>query len=355
MHPTKARIYKLKFTSPLHINKSKGSDDYSRSDKFIHSDTLKSALFSKALLLDPELHFVEKGYDFFKSFIVSSTFPYYKNILFLPKPKGILPFKEHAQTQSSFDFHKNLRKISFIEWHLFVDAFCNSTNVATDIEVQLIKSWKCIVRADNKFTIHNSDYEKEIILTSTQERVYIKNYEVSAISNSQRTDPYIVERIFFREEAGLYFILKAEQGFDYAFFEKTLRTLGDYGIGTDRNVGNGQFEVIEFFDIDLPYLDKATYCTNLSLFIPKREEIDLFGETCQYKLLQRGGWISNVIDLEYMDKHVLKKSVFMIEEGSLLMNNQFVGKIVDLRPDTFSHPVWRDGRSVFLPINNIKI
>lgn len=38
------RIYKLKFTSPLHISRGKEGNDYSKSDMFIHSDTLKSVV-----------------------------------------------------------------------------------------------------------------------------------------------------------------------------------------------------------------------------------------------------------------------------------------------------------------------
>ena len=163
--------------------------------------------------------------------------------------------------------------------------------------------------------------------------------------------PFYVDRLFFGEESGLYFLLECSHKETRTKLEAALRLLGDMGIGTDRSVGYGQFEVS--YDTITLNLPKATsYQLNLSLFCPTYEELqqDTLRDA-SYQLLRRGGWVSQADKVEHQT--LQKSSIYMFTEGSVFSNSQkLTGKIADLRPRYagFNHPVWRDGTAIFLPI-----
>jgi CRISPR-associated protein Csm4 len=99
-------------------------------------------------------------------------------------------------------------------------------------------------------------------------------------------------------------------------FETVMRFLGDEGIGGDRNVGKGLFEVeiIEDFSIQQP--QQADSILNLSLYHPTREEIDKhLLQQSSYDIINRKGWITAP---GYRD--LRKKSLHMFREGSIFTN-----------------------------------
>lgn len=348
-------IYKLKFTSPLHISRGKDDDDYSKSNKFIHSDTLKSALFSTAILLKPEMQKQENGELFFNSFLLSSAFPYYKDTLFLPKPKGKLPITNIKDNEPSYDFKKDLKKVSYIDLDLFFELF--NTNIT-----KLINTDEICFKITGEFIVKPNFEEKKdfkIYKSEVQERVYIRKFNEIYDPHDKKyiySDPYIVDKIYFLENSGVYFILEEKENFDKEFFKNVLEHLGEFGIGTDRNVGNGHFVIEKIETKNLKFSLNANYLMNLSLYLPTKEEVEKFTKVCQYKIIKRGGWVSNIVDLEMFKKGQLKKSIYMIDEASIFENNfEYVGKVVDLRTEDINHPVWREGRSLFIPINNINL
>lgn len=353
MIPQNLTVYKLKLTSPLHISRGRDDDDYSKSHTIIHSDTLKSALFSTAILLKPELQKQENGQSFFNSFLLSSAFPYYKDTLFLPKPKGKLPITNIKDNEPSYDFKKELKKVDYIDIDLFLQLFNASNNKlinTDDIPFKIIGEF--IVKPDFEKKEDLKIYKSEV-----QERVYIRKFNEIYDPNDKKyifSDPFIVDKIYFMENTGLYFILVEKENFDKNFFKNVLEHLGVFGIGTDRNVGNGHFVIEKIDTINLTFTSNTKYLMNLSLYLPTKSEVENFTNACQYKIIKRGGWISNIVDLEMLKKGQLKKSVYMIEEASVFENNfEYVGKLVDLRTENINHPVWREGRSLFVPINNI--
>ncbi|NMC98449.1 MAG: type III-A CRISPR-associated RAMP protein Csm4 [Bacteroidales bacterium] len=378
-------IYKLKFKSALHISRGKDDEDYSKSDSFIHSDTLKSAIFSTAVLLNSELQNEVNGEKFFNSFLLSSTFPYFKDTLFLPKPKGKLPFTDTPNEEPSYDFKKDLKKINFIDLDLFLEFFKEKNEkkilkndkkfvFASDylLKPELLEKGKCLEENKEQKEKFCDKKSFSVLKSEVQERVYIRKYNEIFDSTEKNkpvfSDPYIVDKIYFNDDAGLYFLVEQFINFDEVFFDKVLKNLGDFGIGTDRNVGNGQFEIIAKQTKEFNFADNSNYLMNLSLFLPTENEVEKFTENCQYKLIKRGGWISNITDLEILNNEIIeqnkqkvlrkKKSVNMIDEASVFENNvSFTGKYVDLNPEknNIKHPIWREGRAIFIPINNIKI
>ena len=93
--------------------------------------------------------------------------------------------------------------------------------------------------------------------------------------------------------------------------------------------------------------------TNLSLYCPANDELDDEAlNRSSYSLIKRGGYIAGSSQKKF--RHFRKKSIFMFQEGSVFPSNiKLKGKVIDLKPDTTPelHPVYRDGTSIFLPLN----
>jgi CRISPR type III-A-associated RAMP protein Csm4 len=129
-----------------------------------------------------------------------------------------------------------------------------------------------------------------------------------------------------------------------------LSYLADSGIGTDRTVGMGQFSFsFDTFSIDLP--EKTSHSFNLSLFCPENhgQLKELIDNNSKYDLIKRGGWIGEPYNT------FRKKSIYMFREGSVFKTNDLTaGKTVDLKPEKtpakIDHPVYRVGKSLFMPV-----
>lgn len=329
------KIFKLHFISPLHLSKGK-VDDYGESDEVLHSDTLKSALYVCAR----QIFGVDKiGGDtsFFESLNISSAFPFYKNEYFFPKPMvKIQPFinsevKEELQP-------KKHKKINYIGTEYFEDLIN---------ERKLLIASK-FVSPDGRFLSNLIPFEnlsEPILKSEVQQRVTIP------LGYSSDPVPYYVDRLYFNEHAGLWFAIEGDESF-LNIVTKSLRLLGDTGIGTDKNVGNGQFEITEG-NITLKIPENSNFQMTLSLYCPKREEVenDLLLNS-SYGLIKRGGYIASPDDIKNLT--LRKKSIYMFTEGSIFPNNEkLVGRITDLRPDIsrVDHSIWRDGKGFMIPLN----
>ena len=129
--------------------------------------------------------------------------------------------------------------------------------------------------------------------------------------------------------------------------------LSDNGIGTDRNIGGGKFDV-EFIDIDiLPTIQNPTSSMILSMYIPTKDELNSIDlEKSKYDLHLRGGYISGSEFEQF--RHLRKKSIYMFGPGSVFATTQpLSGKVVDLRPvwnDDTMHCVYRSGKPFVVPV-----
>jgi CRISPR-associated protein Csm4 len=333
------KIVKLHFLSPLHLSKGK-SDDYGECEEILHSDTLKSALYVCARQL---FGANEIGDDdsFFKSFQISSAFPFYKEELFFPKPMAkIQPFKnEEIPEELQAKKHK---KVGYLGKSYFEDL----------INEQKLYLSKNDLTVDGKFVSNHAAIKKlatPIFKAEVQQRVTIP------ADYSEDPTPYYVDRLFFAQGAGLWFAYK---GNDETFekISKALKLLGDSGIGTDRSVGNGQFES-STSEMSLKVPENAAHQLSLSLWCPQKEELnDSFLKNSSYGLIKRGGYIASPDKLEHLT--LRKKSIHMFTEGSIFPNTKTLeGKIANLKPDikTVTQNVWRDGLAFMIPINKAEV
>lgn len=321
---------KLIFRSPLHIGT--GKETYDSASGYLHSDMLSSALCAVRCQLAGAT-----GLDEFRSsYLLSSAFPFMGDLVFLPKPIGRISIRIGNEPEEKF--RKTLKKIEFIELTLWE---------------KLIRGEELIIQKEQvihgKYLIDISQTSNSYggIQTEVQQRVRIG-------SNADADpEPYYFERMYFSEGTGLYCLLDSTDSFKHQIIE-LFRHLGQNGIGTDRSVGNGFFD-IETKDIELTFPENATHCMTLSLTVPQKEEIketDLADSS--YQLLTRSGFIAGSSYEQF--RHLRKKSICAFAEGSVFSNTKITGKWVDMRPqwdDKRLHPVWRDFRGFSLPVKLI--
>ena len=342
---TKFRIYKLHFKAPLHISDLR--DDASISQKTIHSDTFHAALISCLAKVGET---IPEGGDL--GCVISDLFPYYQKdpnsspVYFLPMP---------LQTCLPNVNPEDAKKVKRVQW---VDAKLYSRRL----------NGKPFFSGDVEDINHlQSTYLTETNLPedSTGSRDFIKSEVMQRVSVKDRTGqsdalPYYVDRISFRDESGLYFLV---DGDNTMLLDQALKVLEMEGIGTDRYVGYGFFDTISkdangnplVMELDTP--EKADHQVTLSIFIPENKDqlLELMkSDKVAYDFTRRGGWITT-------DPYTTlrKNAIYAFLPGSVFFkpNGQdktCIGKIADLTPSIkgkeIDHRIWRNGKSIMLPI-----
>ena len=324
-------VIKLKPKGPLHIGRGWGDLDHS--EPLLHSDTLKSALFSALIQISPEWR--KKAEEFFKSFIISSSFPYCNDELFLPKLQ--LKRKFHFEDIPEEKQAKTAKSVEYLSLNLF------KKYIVTD---EIISVRKKQLSEDSKF-IFEKDQEniRYIFKNQVQQRVNVKFFLDSA--------PFYADRIFFNKDCGIYFLAFFNT---YEIKETVLRAieyLGSQGIGTDRTVGNGFFDLNfitkhEEFDVE-----NQDAFASLGLYLPSVDELDKIDiNNSSWGLIKRGGYMAGSEYIKF--RHLLKKNIYMFTEGSVFKTQeQPKGKFVNVKPewnDTDMHDVWRCGMPAFIPV-----
>jgi CRISPR type III-A-associated RAMP protein Csm4 len=325
---TRFKIYKLRFTSPLHLGDERA--DYDKSLSVYHSDSMYAAITAA---LAKTGHSIPDTGDL--GFIVSSLFPYFqkegKSVYFLPKVKKTDDFDT--------DIRKKVKKIEWLDVNFF-NKYINGKSLFTADELDedvLQDKYMSGTKIDDKFIL------KEVNPRVTVSRDFSKD-----------ANPFYMERLYFKYESGLYFIVTGEK---FETIEKALNILKDEGIGTDRTIGNGFFEW-ESAEINLN-LPSSEYGTNLSMFIPesKKQLTEMLEDkNAAYSFQKRGGWITD----EGLNTF-RKNNIYMLNEGSVfktkISDYSIKGKIVDLKPNLNyeslgrkEHSVWRNGKAIFIPI-----
>lgn len=327
----KFTIYKLHFTAPLHIGDAR--DDYSVSLKTISSDTIYAALTSCLAKLGKKIP--DNG-DL--GCVVSSLFPFYQKdkeanaILFFPKPlKQTLP-KLDDLTKA-----KSVKKVSWLDKSYFEKVINGEQLFADEKDVDKVKG---------DFLTIEKEFDKDFISSQVFPRVNVSR------DGSEDAEPFYMDRIFFKDYSGLYFIVDG----DTSLIKPALDLLQTEGIGTDRNVGNGFFEYEEK-DVELNLPDKADFALALSNYIPndKEELADLIdNDNVAYDFVRRGGWITTP-----PHNTIRKNAVYAFSASSVFKKEMSgvceLGKIVDLSPTLdfepkVNHPIWRCGKALFIPI-----
>ena len=320
-------VIKLSGITQIHMGTGRESYDFSATD--LCSDTLMSALASM-MAIQGESSEIE---TFLSSVRLSSAFPYYHNDFFMPVPKGRLNVEVEGDVQGLH--RKSLKQVKFMSLSLWEKLLSGET-------VSISKSQICGDYITNRTSLLTS----QIYKSHVTERVFVPR------DDAQDSEPFFFEWKYFEKESGL-FVLTDAIGEQFKKLLSLMEALGEQGLGTDKSVGGGKFLVKSAGTIAIAPPANSDSIMLLSLYLPTPDElaqIDL--ESSRYSLLLRGGFMAG--SQEETFRHLRKRSVYMIDAGSVLHTNiPLKGKVVDLRPewnDPKMHPAFRSGRPLSIPI-----
>jgi CRISPR-associated protein Csm4 len=324
------KVYKLKFHSSFHLAYGNAVDG--PSENFIRSDTLFSAICSAA----NKFYGDEVVSEFLKEgqLILSSAFPFYKDEFFFPKPLNFYP------DIKDYEVIKTFKKIKFVsKEHL--DKIFNKENYEGTNYFNKNEVDKFILNGCWRTKGNGRD---EVIFET------IENPHIITDRLTNSTQIFYKTEVFFSKDSGLFFFAKIKEKL-LSKFETVLRFLGDEGIGADRTVGKGLFEVKEVNEILIPKVQESDLYYLLSLYSPTKDEFEnILPLESFYDFEIRKGWITN--------NTLNRKSLRMFAEGSVLKmsSKSFLnGRIHKvLAKEDFSddilNDVYRSGQVITIPI-----
>lgn len=321
---TEFDLYKLHPTSSFHLGeRGIGMEE---SSVMFHSDSLFGAI-SWAWDMLHGTDELEALLDLFRSgdvpFIVSSAFPFAKDVLFFPQLLSVIG-----------EMPDRTRRASIVSKGIF-EQIINGEVLGNP---SVIHGGDVLLKSSESKMLEGLDTENE-----DEDATFWNHAETPRVvldRKSRVSDIYHVGEVFFSEDCGLFFLANfRQQGFK-SKFEAAIRLLGDEGVGGDRSSGKGSFQLrCEILSLKTP---ESRYSTPLSLYHPTKKEVEEgLVERSKYKLIKRSGWISSP-----SVGSLRKKSVRMMVEGSILPANgrPFKGSLVDVTPEKMTaHEVYRNG------------
>ena len=319
----------LRNMSPIHLGI--GRDNYDTASPVLSSDTLSSAL-SSVRALEGRHDDIE---EFLSSFTISSAFPYCGKEFFLPRPNGRLAIMVKGQQEK--EYRKSLKKLRYISTSLWREIMAGKPIEVLPTQIH------------GEFLIEEptADYKKPITHVVNQRVMVPRDDERDAV-------PFQFEWMFFQhgeKESGLYCFVDCEEDRKAELIE-LFKTLGAMGIGSDRTVGGGLFDV-DVEEVEWQSIDGDSTML-LSTYIPQEQEIKYLDlPASDYSLLKRGGFMSGSSNEKV--RHLRRKTVYMFDAGSVFHTvHPLKGEIVNLAPQWNSddmHPVYRSGRPLCITVN----
>ena len=307
--------YHLNFRSPLHLGRR--GVGLEETEISIPADTLFSAICQTWRTFYGEEHLTDflTRYETGEPFLLTSAFPFAGNTRFFPKP--LIDLKVNAD-----DERKKLKKVRFLSERRFRQ-IVNGEEIAFDPD-DLIN--------DGQLWIHDDDKcPRTVWKTDKRPRVTLDR-------QSSSSEIWYLGGVKFHEGCGLWFGTKFDTEKTQMQIETILRVLGDTGIGGERSAGYGIFD-LRSESAEAESEREADRFVTLSPICPRdTDELNaLIQGDVGYTLEERSGWISST-----EGSGLRRQQVWMFGEGSVLSGDGAqVGRLVDLKPDSCPHPVWR--------------
>ncbi|TYQ18238.1 UNVERIFIED_CONTAM: CRISPR-associated protein Csm4 [Acetivibrio alkalicellulosi] len=324
-------LFKLYFTTALHIGNARGVATLSSSETTIKSDTVFSALCHEALqtggndLLD-ELYNMALN----DSIALSDALPFSDEKYFLPKP--MLKVDGNLKKEYNSIERKAAKKLEYIEAASF-ENYIKSINGDEDFDIQSA-----------------SNLLKNIYVIGVKACVSIKGEE--------KPQPYHIGSISFNDDCGLYIVVGFSDDKNLNLISKLLKNLSVSGIGGRKRTGFGKFELDDPIYLDEPYTDSlegiskllnikdAKYKMAINCCLPKDEELENALDGATYSLIRRGGFVESY---EFSEKPLKRKTLYAFDSGSCFVNT-FKGDVFDVS-EMGNHPVYRFLKPLFMGVN----
>ena len=322
-------VYRLTFKTQLHLGRTsgpaqEGSLGLEKTETYIPADTLFSAICQMwTTFYTPEsLATFLKGYTEDRTvlpFMLTSAFPFAKDVYLFPKP---LTFSTPS---------KKSKGVQFVSQSIFQDIISGTPIEFSEDE--LINGEEVWMSPGDTEKLETSrDENFTIWATNTRPRVTLG-------SRSSGSEIWHVQTVQFNANCGLWFAAQFDSDETKHKIETLLRVLGDTGIGGERNAGYGMFDFMET-TLEIPTPEVGNRFVTLSPICPQSPEQlgELLTGTTAYTLNPLTGWLNST------GTPSRRKQVSMFAEGSVLhTQDTHIGRLVDLKPDNWSHPVYRYG------------
>ena len=308
--------YHLNFRSPIHLGRR--GVGLEATEISIPADTLFSAICQTWRIFYGETGLTNflAQYEIGEPFLLTSAFPFAGDIRFFPKP--LIDLKINAD-----DDRKALKRVHYLSEGRFRQ-IVNGESIAFG-SGDLINSGQLWIHGDDKCspTVWTTD----------------KRPRVTLDRQSSASEIWHLGGVKFHEGCGLWFDAKFDTEETQTQVETILRVLGDTGIGGERSAGYGLFDFHRQL-VEPQSEEEMDRFVTLSPICPRdADELDrlIQGGDIGYTLEERSGWIGSI-----EGNGLRRQQIWLFGEGSVLNGDgSRVGRLVDLKPETFPHPVWR--------------
>ncbi|MDE0424990.1 type III-A CRISPR-associated RAMP protein Csm4 [Candidatus Poribacteria bacterium] len=326
-------IYRLTFKTQLHLGRTtgpaqEGSLGLEKTETYIPADTLFSAICqtwatfygteSLTRFLDA---YTRDGSGL--PFMLTSAFPFAQDLYLFPRPLNFPKPSENVP--------KDAKRVQFVSQSVFQEII--SGNPPQFDEGNLMNSEKVWVSPKEKEQLEASrGNDFTIWSTNTRPRVTLG-------SQNAGSEIWHVQTVQFNTNCGLWFAVEFDSHETKEKIETLLRVLGDTGIGGERNAGYGLFDFAET-TLEMPGTEGRNQFVTLSPICPKSPEqlARLRIGNIAYTLNPLKGWGSTTGTASQ------RKQISMFTEGSVLHTGDTqIGRLVDVKPDNWVHPVYRYG------------
>ena len=290
-----------------------------------------------------------------KKFIPSSAFPLLNSendfIYCLPKPiipdpeikemeeiaqrlkptiiqKAGIKIEEENSSQYSkrvvISQYKSFNKAKYLSESLFIRLIKGEK--LNNLYQEYLKEELKIIQNDILLTSEefNKIPRKKILELKTSARNKIDRLSFATVPGGE---VYYEREIYFDcETFYLYFFLLTE---DINFFIPIFRWLSDTGIGGNRTVGRGHYDILEkeIKEFSLPKVNNSNIFISLSKYLPADNEIDWQSEKNYYKLIPYQPCFDTMF---FKGGGFIKKRITYLEEGSIFHTKekkQYYGRL----------------------------
>ena len=347
--------YRLKFKTQLHLGRSTGAAQtgslgLEKTEIYIPADTLFSALcqtwatfYDTSSLTDFLNQYTAENESL--PFTLTSVFPFGYDTYLFPKPLRYF----HTETEGRSDLPvatiplKKIKNVQYVSHSVFQDII--SGNPPDFDENNLINSEKVWVSPDEKAQLREKMAIESNVKTEEIKKENIDIWKTATrprVTIDRQTDEssiWHVQTVQFNTNCGLWFAVNYNTDATKEKIETLLRVLGDCGIGGERNAGYGLFDFKEV-DLEIPSAEDTTQFVTLSPVCPNTPDqlAHILTGDIAYDLNPLTGWIGSP------GTHTRRNRVNMFAEGSVLnASEERIGRLVDLKPDGWTHPVYRYG------------
>jgi CRISPR-associated protein Csm4 len=335
----------LHIETPLHLGEHGIGLEHTA--LFPHSDTLFSALCFAWKERFGEKSLEELLQQFLRGsppFLISSAFPYYKEIRLYPKPY-LRP--RYSTTEGGAgpllnpDAAERIKDVSWLSGSI-LHRWLAAQDLSSEARPENILGGIWLTKQESQELVEghggNPPWQREPVARVTLDRA------------TSASNLYYVGQVRFAQKGGLFIYIASESEDTMQKVRLAIEHLGQIGLGGERSLGYGRFRIRSWDQVTWPR-GGSTFVT-LSLYHPTEEEVSMgILQKASYRLIRREGHITS----PQWQGGKWRKWVYMLEEGSAISGDAASthGDLVDVTPDfanTEAHRIYRYGFAFPLPI-----